>query len=156
MVGSCGIAWGEIRRGHSRLALGGWSEGRSQPRAERIFIARVEKSSYKNRPKAGRSEKKSTAEGGTGSRARSEEVYIPKSPNRFASISARKSDIELLQSKDSTRVEGRGLPDTIGAEERGLLKLPEIEEQGLLGFLESEALSVGIKIRFTKPMSIIE
>lgn len=120
------------------------------------MIARVEKSSHENQPKARRSEKEGTARGDTESIARSEEAYTPKSPNRFANTSTRKSGIELLQSQDWTRVEGRGLPDTTGAEKRRLSEPPGIEKQGLSGSLEPKALSTVIKIRFTEPMSIIK
>lgn len=48
------------------------------------------------------------------------------------------------------------LSDTIRAEGRGLSRALKTERQGLLGSLKPEALFAIIKIRFTKPMSIIE
>ncbi len=150
-----------------RPPLGGWSGGTSRPRAERALAARTGKSSCENRPRAGRSESEGIVRGGTRSTTRLEEASTPKSPNGFASTSARKSAMELLQLEDSTEAEGQGLTDMTGVEERelpgttgaegwGLPRAPETEGRGLPGSPEPEALSAIIKIRFTKLMSMIE
>lgn len=69
----------------------------SQPRAKKASAAKAEKSSCKNQPRAKRSERESIAGEGIRFIARLEKAFIPKLPNRFKIISAKKSTMELLR-----------------------------------------------------------
>ena len=64
--------------------------------------------------------------------------------------------MELSGLKNSAEVEEQQLSDTRRAEERKLPGTIKAKEQGFLGFSKPETLSAIIKIRFTKPISIIE
>lgn len=107
-----------------------------------------------------------------------EKTSILKLPKGFTSILARKSGIKLLKSENLTKVKGwrlpdiievekqrlpdaigakkRELPDTIGAEKRRLSGISKAERWRLSGSPKPKALSAIIKIRFIKPISIIE
>lgn len=60
----------------------------SQPRTEKVLIARAGKLSCKNQLRVIRLEREGIAEGDTRSTTRSKEAFLLKSPNRFVSILA--------------------------------------------------------------------